>query len=73
MIHLSDAKGNGYGKGKHGALFNEDNKDKLKSILDLYHKYNYHCPVTLEVNETDYSICDNYKKTRETVFQILEK
>ena len=71
LIHLSDVNGNGYGRGKHGIRFTDKTKDRLKYIIDLYKKYGYTCPITLEVEETDYLICDGYKETRETLLKIL--
>ena len=67
LIHLSNINGSGYGKGRHGVPFDKDTYYKLKFILDLYYKYNYTCPITLEVEETDYSTCDGYRKTKELV------
>ena len=70
LVHLADFKGNGYGKGKHGIRFTNQTKDRLSYILSLYDKYNYKCPVTLEVEETDYLVCDGYKETRETILSL---
>lgn len=67
LVHLSNIEGSGYGKGKHGIPFNEDTANKLHSILELYNKYNYTCPITLEVEETDYSVSDGYKSTKELI------
>lgn len=72
LIHLSDMKGNGYGRGKHGISFFPETKDRLEYILALYGKYGYQCPVTLEVEETDYLVCESYRKTRELVLDILD-
>lgn len=72
LIHLSDFKGDGYSKGMHGVKFSSINKEKLKNIVDLYDKYKYNCPVTLEVSESDYLVCDNYRETRETLLSVLK-
>lgn len=72
LIHLSDVNGNGYGRGKHGIRFTDKTKDRLKYIIGLYEKYTYKCPITLEVEETDYLICDGYKETRETLLKIVK-
>ena len=73
LIHLSDYKGNGYDKGNHGIPFNDFTKGKLNYILWLYQKYEYTCPITLEVCEKDYLVCDGYKKTKELIKEIIEK
>lgn len=73
LIHLSDAQGSGYGTGRHGVKFNDKNINKLRGIIDLYNRYDYSCPVTLEVNETDYSICDCYKETRDALAKVLSE
>ena len=67
LIHLSDFKKNGFGKEHHGIQFSKNTKEKCFEILDLYKKYNYTCPITLEVAETDYLKCDGYKNTKEIV------
>ena len=71
LIHLADYQGNGYGKGNHGTEFNSSNKDKLIHVVDLYNVWGYDCPVTLEINETDYLICNGYRNSRETLTDVL--
>ena len=71
LVHLSDFRGNGFKKGNHGVRFTKDTKSKLESILKIYDKYNYKCPITLEVNETDYNICDGYKETKEILESVI--
>ena len=74
-IHLCDMKGSGYGRGRHGIPFTEETYDKLKSILDLYRMYDYDCPLCLEVEETDFSVCSGFSQTKELVdryFDTLE-
>lgn len=73
LIHLSDAQGSGYDSGRHGVSFNNKSIGKLRGIIDLYYKYDYSCPVTLEVNEADYSICDCYKETKDTLLKVLSE
>lgn len=73
LIHLSDAQDSGYGIGRHGVKFNDKNINKLRGIIDLYNRYGYSCPVTLEVNETDYSICNCYKETRDALAKVLSE
>ena len=53
LIHLSDMRGSGYGKGKHAIPFTENTLTRLQGILSLYYKYDYTCPITLEVEEMD--------------------
>jgi len=70
LIHLADFKGNGYGSGNHGTPF--EDKQKCFDILDLYKKYNYSCPITLEVCETDFLVSDNYRKQKLMVDEYLQ-
>lgn len=71
LIHLSLTKGHGYGKGKHGQPFadNERSRNAINNFFDLYKKYNYNCLVTLEVAETDYLISDGFGES----FRILKE
>ena len=76
LIHLCGMKGSGYGKGKHGTAFHLDNPEELSKCLDiikLYNLYNYSCPITLEIEESDFSICDGYKCTKETVIECFNR
>ena len=41
--------------------------------MELYTKYGYTCPITLEVEEEDYLVCDNYRETKEILEKILPK
>ena len=71
LMHISDAKGNGYGKGKHGAKFSNDNRERLVELMELYDKYRYICPVTLEIDEVNYQICNGYRESRNTLLSVL--
>ncbi len=73
LIHLAGMRGSGYGGDNHGTPFSEQNEEQCRKILDLYQKYGYDCPVTLEVYESDYSVCEGYRKTKETVDRILNE
>lgn len=73
LIHLASMKGSGYGKGKHGTKFSDENIDELREIMGYYDKYEYSCPITLEVEETDFLVSDNYRETRETLLKVLDK
>ena len=44
-------------------------KSYKRGIIDLYYKYDYSCPVTLEVNEA----CDCYKETKDTLLKVLSE
>lgn len=72
LIHLASMKGSGYGKGRHGVKFNDENIDELKEIMGYYKKYNYTCPITLEVEETDFLVSDGYRDSREALLKVLE-
>lgn len=63
LIHLSKTVGYGYGKGKHGQPFSlacAGDEDKVRERIDLYNKFGYKCPITLEVAETNYQISDGF-------------
>lgn len=67
LIHLCDVKGSGYGKGRHGIPFTNETIYKCYDILSLYEKYSLCCPITLEVEETDFAISDGYVNTKAIV------
>lgn len=62
LIHFNDFVGNGYAE-NHGTVFRE--QEKVDALLKLYKRYAYDCPLTLEIRETDYRDCVNYRKTKE--------
>lgn len=64
LIHLANAIGNGDGE-NHGTIF--ENEKECFNILDLYKEFNYKCPITLEVQEKDYLINNNYKHIKAQV------
>ena len=72
LIHLASIHQSGYGAGKHGILFREDEYDDLCAILNLYKKYGYSCPITIEVTEIDYSDSQNYKTTKMLVDEYFD-
>ena len=37
----------------------------------LYQKYDYSCPITIEVVEDDYVVNNNYKETKELIETYL--
>ena len=67
LIHLSDTIGNGYGKGKHGMPFTKKSANDLYKYLDMIENNHISCPITLEVAETDYMVCNGYKETKQLV------
>lgn len=64
LIHFNDFAGNGY-RENHGTGFTS--QEKVDGILDLYQKYGYDCPLTLEIREEDYEDCVNYRGTKALV------
>lgn len=69
LIHFNDFTGNGYME-NHGTAF-QDQK-KVEALLELYRKYQYDCPMTLEIREEDYRNCINYRKTKAMLAPFLE-
>lgn len=69
LIHFNDFTGNGYLK-NHGAGFTD--QKKVDALLDLYRKYGYSCPLTLEIREENYGDCKNYRKTKAMVGRYLQ-
>ncbi|WP_298844589.1 hypothetical protein [Clostridium sp.] len=71
LIHLANLGDNGYGKNNHGIGFIEGKDlELLSDIMYLYHKYEYDCPITIEVREKDYLNPVNYLKTKENLLSI---
>lgn len=73
LIHLSGMKGNGMKAPNHGAPFlHTDSKDvaMLQYIMRCYYKYNYNCPLTLEIGEMDVNKPCNYSRTLKTLMQV---
>lgn len=64
LIHFNNFRGNGY-RENHGTSF--EHLEEVKEILTLYEKYQYRCPLTLEIREEDYSDCRNYRKTKKLI------
>lgn len=72
-LHFCDMKGCGFGKGKHGIPFNSETKDRAKEIIELYNRYNYKCPLCLEVDETDFVKCTGYRETKQIINEIYKE
>ena len=71
IIHLADARDNGYGK-NHGIPFTEP--EKFNHIMDLICKYaDEDCYITLEVMEEDYLFNKNYRKQKQMVDSYFER
>jgi len=74
LIHLANIGGNGYGKNNHGTGFIEgDELQLLNDIIELYFKYNYSCPITIEVSEKEYINPVNYLRTKDNLLKILAR
>ena len=73
LIHLANIGDNGYGINNHGTGFIEGGDlELLNDIIKLYFKYNYICPITIEVIEEKYSNPINYLKTKENLLKLLK-
>lgn len=71
LIHLADMSGSGFGSKSHGVPITEANEEFAKQVIDLYNAYNYVCPITLEVYESDYLKNDNYRITKEIINKYI--
>jgi sugar phosphate isomerase/epimerase len=71
-MHLANAKTHGLFE-DHGRPFDEDDIVQLLEIMRLYAKYDYKCPITIEVREKDYTNAINYVTTRNTLEKVLER
>lgn len=69
LLHLSGSSG--YNYKEHGGAFTDENIVQLNYIMELYKKYGYTCPMTIDVHEESSSICKNYELTRETLNKVL--
>ena len=65
-MHLAYTKTHGWGE-DHGLPFTHLDAGYLKHILWLYDKYEYSCPISLEVQEDNYSNALNFACTRNTL------
>ncbi len=73
LIHLADVKGMGARKDEHGIPFDTNSKLKLYEALHSIDAVTPDVPITLEVAETDYSVCDGYRQTYELVTEYYRK
>ena len=60
-------EGNGCTRETHGTKLCEKNRDFVEEVIRLYNKYEYTCPITLEVGEQDYDISANYKESKRII------
>ena len=72
LIHLANARNYGIGP-DHGTPFLVEDEALLEEILTLYHAYHFNCPLTLEINETDYEIYQNYQATYQVLTSVLNE
>lgn len=68
LIHFAGMKGSGYGRGAHGTVPTEDLNH---TFVQLYNKHNYGCPVTLEVEETNFLVSGNYAEAYENIKRFI--
>lgn len=71
LIHLAYVENLGLNPGEHGIPFIEETKADIVKVFELYNKYNYKCPITIEIPEKDYTNCINYKRNREMIKDII--
>lgn len=71
LIHLAYVENLGLNPGEHGIPFTEETKADMVKVFELYNKYNYKCPITIEIPEKDYTNCINYKNNRAMIKDII--
>lgn len=49
----------------------KEDREFIASILDLYDKYDYSCPITLEVDEADFKISDGFATSNKVLRDVL--
>lgn len=70
LIHLANARNYGIGK-DHGTPFLEEDRSLLEEIMTYYRRYQFTCPLTLEINESNYLEYENYQATHQTLEQVV--
>lgn len=73
LIHLSWFNNGGFMPGDHGVPFNETTLFIFQTIMEFYKNFNYTCPITLEVAEEDYLVCENYQKMKAIVDKYFDE
>lgn len=74
-IHFNNIVGCGLDKMKHSAKFDKNKEEDVllvKYLLSLYKKYNYTCPLTLEIDEEDYENAILAKEAKDLILEQLE-
>lgn len=72
LIHLAKKVGHGTTDETHGQPMSTEDKQLLTNYMNLYKKYDYSCPIVLEVKETDYLKCDGYRNTKDLLEEVLK-
>lgn len=74
LIHMSKTINNGNGKGRHGQPFNATKEDAeiIAYYKYIYDKYEYTCPIVLEVAETDYDLSTGFESSIKALKKVLE-
>ncbi len=70
LIHFNDFIGNGYQE-NHGTGF--VSQKKVDDFLALYRKYEFDCPLTLEIREENYENCVNFRTTKRLIESNLRR
>lgn len=73
LIHLAYLDNLGIQTGEHAIGYTEETYPELKYVMSLYNRYGFTCPITIEVNEQDYSQYNVYKETRKLLGRIIER
>jgi len=74
-IHFNNIVDCGLDKMKHSAKFDRNNPEDIrliKHLLNLYKKYNYNCPLTLEIDEEDYENAILAMEAKDLILEQLE-
>lgn len=75
LIHLAGVQGNGISSEHHGVpllTFMPERLKILEEVLDLYFKFGYKCPITLEVCESDLNNPTNYMLAKQSLLRTLK-
>lgn len=72
LIHLAKKVGHGMTNETHGQPMSKEDKQLLTNYMNLYKKYDYSCPIVLEVKETDYLKCNGYHSTKDVLEEVLK-
>ena len=70
LIHMADVKNFGIMKSNHGIVFDDDRKHIMQFFMSCYKKNNLTADITLEIQESDYSISDNFRHNSRMLKEI---